>query len=557
MKPNFPSRLARVCAVVVIAALGGKWAVSAVQDKREVTRMTQKMKTVCVGRLLIDMPEGARVELGRVAIDGLDIASFEEPDEEFQARLAAREAQIRARPDRLGGNKNMESAREVRTASGFAGRIFVHSRTVTEGTQANGLELERYRYEAVDVEALVHANGVSIDLMAEGYDPDLIENLPKLVNQLVPNRANRMPTEPGFCFNLAYVRDPLTAEQGEQLTMFALLPSHPDIAFRLIYATGNKPARYGLLERHAASVSQRSLAESLHFTTLRAAPRVIGGLPGDELVEKVVEDNSAVVYSLEWEVNGTEDNVYHPHLLFEMDTGKGKDGPVQSSLSQGAALGLWDKITSSIRIRTTTPPKTSAAEPLSTPLGTQARAGDTCPQSGWWQCHEGGDGTRVLGGQRQYINQGQRMPQAQLLAPQTLWEKIRGLQSSYEASTPTSWQLVDKRSRKRAAPVVSLEHAVAAAPAATMTAESYGPTGSETLAAVGRLAQTGLPCPASGWWQCEEPQALDGTRWFEKGSLLPAATFAVPTGRPGRAATILQTIQRRGAWRLVRLDAGA
>jgi hypothetical protein len=70
---------------------------------------------------------------------------------------------------------------------------------------------------------------------------------------------------------------------------------------------------------------------------------------------------------------------------------------------------------------------------------------------------------------------------------------------------------------------------------------------------VGSFAATGLPCPASGWWRCEDPRALDGTRWFASGSLLPSATFAVPAGAFGRSAHSPRSIERRGAWRLVRL----
>ena len=143
-----------------------------------------------------------------------------------------------------GGDKNLESARDVQTDSGLIGKIFMHSRTVDEGTQSDGLGgVERYRYE-----------------------------------------------------------DMLMAEMG-------------------------------------------------HVSTLRGASRTIGGIAGDELVERVSGDNSATVFNFWWEVNGTEDNVFIPHLSFTMDTGKGNHGPIPSSLSEDVALRLWDKISSSIRVR--------------------------------------------------------------------------------------------------------------------------------------------------------------------------------------------------------------
>lgn len=63
-------------------------------------------------------------------------------------------------------------------------------------------------------------------------------------------------------------------------------------------------------------------------------------------------------------------------------------------------------------------------------------------------------GARVAGGQRQFLTKGQRMPQALLSRPQTLWNKLRGVQASYRLEQPTSWTLVDRRSRVRMLPAV-------------------------------------------------------------------------------------------------------
>lgn len=351
-------RVAIACGMIAIAAIVTTLSVAQVRDKRppprnelQLSPMTEKMKTVCVGRFLIDMPEQAQVELARVRVDGFNIVVFDETPEEFRRRVDDREAQIRAKPDRLGGTKNLESVSEVKTMNGMAGKMFVHSRTVTEGTAANGLELERYRYEGIAVEALVHASGISIDLAAEDYFPDQINNVSKLVEKLVPNPRNEKITESGFCIDRAYLRDPLTADQGEEIMMFARLPKHPDIQFMLILSAGGKPAEDGLLKRSAAAQARLSLADRMRTSTLRAAPRAIGGISGEEVVKGAVEENDAHVYSFSWEVNGTADKVFSPRVVFKMNTGMGERGPVMTSMSEGTAIGLWDKISSSIRLR--------------------------------------------------------------------------------------------------------------------------------------------------------------------------------------------------------------
>jgi hypothetical protein len=89
---------------------------------------------------------------------------------------------------------------------------------------------------------MLHGQGMSFTLAANNYNPDIIENLPRLVAKLVPNPHNQIPTEPGFCIDRAWFRDPLTTDQGEEVMMSAQLPSHPDIVFQTILAAGNKPA---------------------------------------------------------------------------------------------------------------------------------------------------------------------------------------------------------------------------------------------------------------------------------------------------------------------------
>jgi hypothetical protein len=242
--------------------------------------------------------------------------------------------------------------RDVKTDNGLVGKIFMHSRTVEEGTQGNGLGgVERYRDEGISTEALVHGNGVSVDLFYANRGLKWIEDLPRLVNQLVANPGNHIPAEPGFCMDRAYARDPLRADQRERITMLARLPSHPDIEFMLILAAGFKPEERGVLARTDAADEGLSIAERMRLTRMRATPRNINGLAGEELAELVVEENDARVHSFWWEVNGTEDKVHVPHLVFRMSTGNGNRAPVPSSLSDGAALGLWDHVLSSIRLR--------------------------------------------------------------------------------------------------------------------------------------------------------------------------------------------------------------
>lgn len=299
---------------------------------------------------MIDLPADAETELTRANVDGLSIVTGLESLTDFQKRLAAREAEVRAIPDQSGGDRNLESVIAVSTASGLSGKIFVHSRVISEGTQANGLEIERYRHEGVAVNALIHGNGVSIDLAADNYEPERANKLAQLITRLVPNPDNRIPPASGFCVDNAYFDGLLSPDQGERIMMRARLASHPDIEFTLMLAAGTAPDAKGLLDRTAESQGQLTLAESARLTTLRAGRRAISGLVGEEVAERIVENDTLVLHNFWWEVNGTADDVLNPHVSFTMATGASTQKPVPASLSEPVTISLWDRISSSIRL---------------------------------------------------------------------------------------------------------------------------------------------------------------------------------------------------------------
>lgn len=354
MNRYLKSRWTRILVALVLITLVGILAVDTLQgarDKFEVAKMTEKMKTVCVGRFLIDMPEHAHVSLSGPVVDGFNIEAHGEDADAFKARVAAREAEIRAKPDRLGGDKNMESAKAIQTDH-LAGKIFVFGREVTAG-MAGAKGDKPYHYENVAVEGYVHGNGVSVDFVAEAYDPDRLENLPKLIAQLRLTPDNKPPTEPGFCFDGGYFRDPLTADQGERVTLFAKLPGHPDLAIVFDSIAGLKP-HDGLLARNAKANDSESPGALARVTRLNAEKRVINGIPGEQVLERVDEVNFSTVFALNWESVFSRDDVRKPKLSLELQTGVSSQpggAPVQSSLSQDALLMLWDRISSSIRAR--------------------------------------------------------------------------------------------------------------------------------------------------------------------------------------------------------------
>lgn len=177
-------------------------------------------------------------------------------------------------------------------------------------------------------------------------------------------------------------------------------------------------------------------------------------------------------------------------------------------------------------------------------------AGEVCPQRGWWACGDGNDKVRVLGGSDNTCTKAKRchkrccwLPKP-AVAPQTVWESLRGLQSSYENKNPTLWELEDKRLRQRT---------TMTAPLAQPDVPNPGQGGPVTRTEVGVVVKTGTLCPANGWWRCLDANELDGARWFSSDALLPPAALKVQ-GAKVKAASDAAISKRRTEWRLARVD---
>ena len=534
-------------ALVIAGTVGFTYvrSVHSSQDTRKAGAMSEKMKTVCAGRLLIDLPEIAQVTMKMVNLDGFEVTWQEETASQFASFINEREVKLGSSLNML-GRKNIELSKEIREADS-SGKIFVHSRY-------RGYEMrndQRVYFETVTIEGHINRNGMTYSFHSEGDDVRRLPAVSSLMAQLVSQTKDELPSAPGFCLDGALIADPFYTRRHESVTVFAALPGYPDITLAFWTNTGLHQGP-GLIERDEAATDALTRARS---RILRSGVRTIGGFAGEEVAVKTTELNFSTNFSFAWETGGSADDAFVPRLLLELDTGvnpRSGGKPVQSSLNEEMVIRLWDKISSSVRLRPIRPVEVPQNAPLALPLGIYVEAGERCPQSGWWSCGGPDNNLAVLGGQRQYFCKGQKLPQALLLPPQSLWQKVRGLQPSYETSTRTAWKLVDKRERDRIPSPVPLAQATLTAQTGSGNAIDSAQSRGQPGVPIGCVTRTGVQCPASGWWRCEESHALDGTRWFAAGTLLPAATFRISSTTFGRSFGKAQAIQRRSVWQLVR-----
>jgi hypothetical protein len=535
----------RVVLIVVSAFSAMLWTVDLVwsmQEPKEVTRMSKQMKTVCVGRFLIDVPSEAVVTISGIAVDHFRITNHgAETDAQFAARLALREEEIHAKKNQAGA-RNMERVDDVLHA-GVTGKIFVFGASSTHVYHGE----KKVVFHGVEINGYAHVNGLTFSFISDDYDPDKVGNLAKLLKQLRPMEPGEIPRRPGFCLEGAFLSDPLTAEQNESIVMFAGLPGHEDLGIALATIAG-KTRGPGLLERNTANRAGPYAFLNAFLSTLLEGKRTIDAMEGDEFAFRARELNFSTGYAFNWETQGTENDVLHPFVSLELQTGISPHAggePVQSTLSEESLGDLWRRMSSSLRLRPAEQPaQTNDADlQLDLALGTLAWAGEPCRQTGWWQCGQADGHVGVYGGAVQLLREGQVVPQALLLPKPGVWQKVRGLQPSFEATTPTSWRLADKRIHGRRTVPAGLAQPGPSVPP---------PEVEGALVEPGHVVRSGATCPASGWWRCIDDQALDGARWFAEGAGLPPATYQLSGAGMRRRLPHPQLLTRQSAWELMR-----
>ncbi|MDN4054303.1 T6SS immunity protein Tli4 family protein [Massilia sp. YIM B02763] len=284
----------------VLLAFVGIWGVDChyrARDMSEVEKMSAMMRTVCVGRFLIDVPARAEVTLSRQMISGFEVDTVEESESDFVKRMTAREADI-AVSGADGKQGGMVEARDLRVP-GMRGRTFIHGRSrgyLMEGER-------RVPMESVSVESHAHLDGFSFSLSAKFTKESSAAEAEALLARLQLRGEDEVPFAPGFCIWRGSFVEPLPTHKNEHIAMHMGLANHPDLAVGLSSMPGGG-ADADLLARVAETDAAASADELLRITKLREQTRVINGIGGEEVLEKVRELNFTTGYGFMWEARG-------------------------------------------------------------------------------------------------------------------------------------------------------------------------------------------------------------------------------------------------------------
>jgi hypothetical protein len=422
-------------AATLIAAAIGTRAAQQAQDQRTVKAMMQKTITVCVGRLLVDLPADAEVSYSGARLGSVDISVVPEyTPQKVASVIAEREAFLAGQLNEY--ERPSLEKRVTADAINFQATLLYSGREKPVTRMSGGQPVTGE--EGITVEAFGIKDELFYRFKGEGLSsPKYEQSVIDLVKKFESRTNSFIPLNPGFCTENGIIHDPISSDKNETVTMFASLKGHPDVAIRLDTAVLDK-LQESLLTRDAKNDINTRFAANIK--NLGKGSRELNGLAGEELLDRFKEGNGTTGHVFMWESFGKPSDVLAPSITLELQTGRGRPGsPVNSSLSDEAVLQLWNAISSSLRIRPTSADKKVSSESAAprVPLGALVGTGQTCPQTGYWQCTEAGSAAAA---QLQFVRQGDVMPQAVLPGAPSLWKKIRSGAPVHRVST--QWKLV-------------------------------------------------------------------------------------------------------------------
>jgi hypothetical protein len=279
----------------------------------------------------------------------------------------------------------------------------------------------------------------------------VIADIKSIAGRLRPHAEEDIPAEPGNCIDGAFLPDePAVAHEGELVRVGFRLKEFPDTHISIFVSPSSPNYSQGdSLEWLLDRLEKRQMAEDPNHPNLktkyfrRGARQIHNWDNGFEVASRTPElPETHSIHSFIMHFRGVPSDPLRPFLDVEMETGVHDNaaGAIRPSLTDEEAIAVWDKITSTIRVRPTTSAavKTSQANQASLrPLGELAATGRTCPQSGWWQAEKSG---KAREGERRHVKKGEVMPHAMAVGELSLWQKLKKEQPEYW--TATMWKLI-------------------------------------------------------------------------------------------------------------------
>ncbi|NRR32589.1 hypothetical protein HSX11_20685 [Oxalobacteraceae bacterium] len=389
----------------------------------------EKTKTVCFGHFLMEVPVSATVIFGPTNVDW--------PIEYFPGEAEKIAQHVAGQLDEIEKDRIFLSKEDITKFTRY-GKVIdgaLPGQKLIFGTKDQATN-SIYSFIPLGKDLFIQRALRALSIDAE------IKTMNTVASSLRLRTENEIPTENGACIEGGFVS---WQPEFERIAIGIRLKEFPDVHLSISATRKDVLIESDALEPRVKRAEEEAKKEGLgwlyaRIKTFRRGTRQLGDWNGFEiLARKPMYKDDTDAHEFLFLSQGTPNDPLKPVLDIRLNTGvaNNKTASVRPSISDEEAVALWDKLTTSIRIRPTGGTKNSSAESPKTPLGKHLRSGDLCTQTGWWQCMESDD---IAGGKRRHFKAGETLPHMTLLGKPSLWQKLTGERPAFNRDTV--WQLV-------------------------------------------------------------------------------------------------------------------
>lgn len=347
-----------VCMLLALAACGKKPALLTQQEKQTVNELTANLKTRCVGRYLIDMPEAMHFS-GYAKMHGVDIETKALSHDAYQREITRRGEELKAAKSIFGYQFLYQDSEALRKGT----RYFVYLGNTADPGDVTRV-IEAYKWDRGYL--------IKLQIKAWDYDHSKFKERPSIKQMTDKNNVrektalvfgllekvrgrddDEIPAEPGLCFYGGFV--PTKAGSEEEVSALYTLKGHDDINFAF-ETTPSLHENTTLLQR-ADSPEVREQLRAADGALIRKGYVDLSGLKAEEWLIEGRRPGDGRGNSFSLVVNETTSSPSSPFLSMDLTTG----GQVQireqyikldqASLTTGEAVALWDAVSRTLRPR--------------------------------------------------------------------------------------------------------------------------------------------------------------------------------------------------------------
>lgn len=390
---------------------------------------------------MVDLPQTTTVAWGRTSVP---LSATIYPNGENEVKMLQQEFIEKLRSEKAINHGDVPLLLQVEDIAQPEGKIVIGY----EGFEAiNRLKINGY-FKLNDY-------GVIFDTysLVNSKDKD-VGQMKSIARRLRLRSETEIPTEPGNCIEYAFLPDELAVEREHQAELVRIgfrLKEFPDTHFSIFVRPSNPHKNESnSLKWQLERLEKNLKAENPNHPRLntkyfrRGTRQLHDWAEGFEALSRSPDQaNIHGIHDFGMDFQGVPYDPLKPYADIRMQTGVANNaaGATKPSLTDEEAIAVWDKITSTIRVR---PTGAAAVKTAGTdtqprlPLGELAATGRSCPQTGMWESSEpSGTGNS----RRRYIRAGETMPRVTVSGAPSLWQRLKGATPSYQLAT--MWKLVD------------------------------------------------------------------------------------------------------------------